>query len=51
VFVSRLVSEIQGHLHRLQGRYRALGSEMENIDQDKRERYARYRAELERLRA
>jgi len=51
VFVSRLVSEIQTHLHRLQSRYRALGSEMENIDKDKRERYARYRAELERLRA
>jgi hypothetical protein len=50
VFVSRLISEIQSHLHRLQSRYRALGSEIEHIDQDKRERYTRYRSELERLR-
>ena len=51
VFVSRLVSEIQSHLHRLQSQYRALGSEIDHIDQDKRERYSRYRNELERLRA
>lgn len=51
VFVSRLVHEIQQHLHRLQSRYRALGSEVDHIDRDKRERYARYRDELERLRS
>lgn len=51
VFTSRMIKEIQGHLHRLQSRYRALGSEIEHIDQDKRERYSRYRNELERLRA
>jgi GTP-binding protein EngB required for normal cell division len=51
VFVSRLVREIQGHLHRLQGRYRALGTEVDHIDRDKRERYAFYRAALDSLRS
>ncbi len=51
VFVSRLVHEVQLHLHRLQSRYRALGSEIGHIDQEKRERYSRYREELDRLRA
>jgi hypothetical protein len=50
VYASRLVHEIQGHIHRLQQRYRAVGSEIDHIDADQRERYARYRAELERLR-
>ncbi len=50
VFASRLVHEIQGHLRRLQQRYRAVGSEIDHIDADQRERYAKYRAELERLR-
>ena len=50
VFVSRLVHEMQGHIHRLQQRYRAVGSEIDHIDADQRERYARYRTALDRLR-
>jgi hypothetical protein len=50
VFASRLVHEIQMHLHRLQQRYRAVGSEIDHIDADQRERYAKYRTELDRLR-
>jgi hypothetical protein len=50
VFASRLVHEIQVHLHRLQQRYRAVGSEIDHIDADQRERYAKYRTELDRLR-
>ena len=50
VFVSRLVHEMQGHIHRLQQRYRAVGSEINHIDADQRERYARYRTALDRLR-
>ncbi|MFM7293112.1 MAG: hypothetical protein ACKO6B_18035 [Planctomycetia bacterium] len=50
VFVSRLVHEMQGHLHRLQQRYRAVGSDIDHIDADQREQYARYRTALDRLR-
>lgn len=51
VYGSRLVHEIQSHLHRLQGRYRALGIEIDHIDADQRQLYAKYRNDLERLRS
>ena len=50
VFASRLVQEMQGHLHRLQQRYRAVGSDVDHIDANQREQYAMYRAKLDRLR-
>lgn len=50
VFTSRLVREIQEHLHRLQQRYRAVGSEIDRLDAQERDRYAKFRADLERLR-
>jgi hypothetical protein len=50
VFTSRLVREIQEHLHRLQQRYRAVGSEIDRLDTQERDRYARYRSDLARLR-
>jgi hypothetical protein len=50
VFASRLVHEMQRHLHYLQQRYRAIGSECDHIDADQRERYAKYRTALDRLR-
>lgn len=50
VYGSRLVHEIQSHLRRLQGRYRAVGTEITHIDSGHRERYAKFRADLDRLR-
>jgi len=50
VYGSRLVHEIQSHLQRLQGRYRALGTEIGHIDANQRQLYAKYRADLERQR-
>ncbi len=50
VYGSRLVQEIQSHLQRLRSRYRAVGTEAERVDAGQRERYAKYRSELERLR-
>jgi hypothetical protein len=51
VYGSRPVHEIQSHLQRLQSRYRALGTEIEHIDANQRQLYAKYRADLERLRS
>lgn len=50
VYGSRLVHEIQSHLLLLQARYRAVATEIDHIDRDRREQYAKYRADLERLR-
>lgn len=50
IYASRLVLEMQRHLLGLQRRYRAVATEMDRLDAQKREQYAKYRAELDRLR-